>query len=208
MSIANNSNQVWAFRGSSGTTVTPLSQPGFVGEFHILAADRYAHAFMAPGETVAVTGGTGTLQWAIHPDLSAAWTFHDFALRKFDEAGETLVKRAVTGKSALRKAVWTCSKAVYDVGAQVPGIIESPSYDPAEQIRTGLGMGASSGQCAASWRSAEREADNARLAPWSKLVGDVDDGLRPSAHLGRQAASLKMAVQGTLPRICAVFPRC
>jgi hypothetical protein len=36
----------------------------------------------------------------------------------------------------------------------------------------------------------------------------VDLALKPAAELSEKATFLKKAVQGTLPLICKVFPRC
>ncbi len=209
LSLTNNSDLIWGFYDpSAASSIQPLTQSGAVAEFHVLAHSMYPYAFMAPSETVSVQGGVDKLEWAIHPELSAAWTTNDFLLKQLRKKSEAAAKLAFTEKSASRKMMWDCTKAVYEIGAAAPGIIQSSSYDPAEQISTGLGLAASTGTCARSWNLAERESGSTRVSTWAQLADEAGSALKPAAELGEKSSFLKKAVLGTLPLICKVYTRC
>jgi hypothetical protein len=124
VSLTNKSDLVWAFHDSvQASSVTSQSQDIAITEFHLISRNMYQYAFMAPGEEVDIGGSTASLEWAIHPELSAAWTANDFLLEQLKKKGDAAFRLAVTGKSASRQAVWDCTKAVYDVGAKTPEII-------------------------------------------------------------------------------------
>jgi hypothetical protein len=209
LSLTNNSDLIWGFYDpSAASSIQPLTQSGAVAEFHVLAHSLYPYAFMAPSETVSVQGGVDNLEWAIHPELSAAWTTNDFLLKQLGKKSEAAAKLAFTENSASRKMMWDCTKAVYEIGVAAPRIIQSSSYDPAEQISTGLGLATPTGTCARSWNAAERESGSARVSTWAQLADEAGSALKPAAELGEKSSFLKKAVLGTLPLICKVYTRC
>ena len=208
MSITNNSDMVWAFHDSApATEIRPQVQDAAIFEFHTLAKTVYPYGFMAPKEQVSVDGGSTTVEWAIHPELSAAWTANGFLLKQISKKGSDALRAAMAGDSATRRAIWDCTTAVFNVGAAVPKIIESPQYDPAEQISTGLGIVTSSGPCAKSWTAAEREAGTAKMSSWRQIVQETSSALKPAEELAEKSAHLKVAVTGTLPLIRKLFHR-
>lgn len=209
VTLTNNSDQVWVFRHSAGAplTITPVAQKVEAEEFHLLAASLYQYAFMTPGEQVSYANDTGTLSWAIHPELSAAWIANEFLLDELKKRGEAALKAAYTRDSASRNAVWTCTRAVYNVGIKVPEAITSPDYDPSQLLTAGLGTATSTGECARAWRAAELEVGTARVAPWSQVADELGTALQPAAQLDERLGNLKKAVRATVPLICKTLGR-
>jgi hypothetical protein len=211
MTLTNKSDQVWAFYDSSPTptTITPVEQKVEVEEFHLVASslNLYPYPFMAPGEQVSSTSGAGTLALAIHPELSAAWVANEFLLGELKKRGEAALKSALTGNSATRNAVWTCTKAVYNAGFKVPEAITSPDYDPSKLLTVGLGTATSGGECARAWTAAECLAGATGVAPWAQVADEVDIALKPAAELHERMGTLEKAVKATAPLICQVLRR-
>ncbi|MCX8453707.1 hypothetical protein [Paenarthrobacter ureafaciens] len=206
VSLTNNSDMVWAIFSTRQANVRSIARNPTVVEFHLLADKLYPYGFMAPKETISVDAGPESLDWFVHPELTAAWTTNAFLLKQIAKKGEAALQRALTGASKARQAVWACTKGVYDVGTAVPKLISSPEYDPAEQITTGLGIANAAGTCGTAWTAAEKEAGTAPR--WTQVVDETHNALKPAGELAEKSSNLKNGVKAFLPLICKWLPRC
>lgn len=210
VSLTNKSDMVWAFY--SDPPVNPSSQEPQqkVQEFHALASvSMYSYSFMAPTETISVDSPPASFQWVVHPDLSLAWMANEFVLKQVVKKTTSALRSAVTSGSAVRQAVWDCTKAVYDIAVKVPKVF-SPQYDPTELLKQGLGIATSSGTCGSSWAAAEKEAAAAAapLPSFLQVSEEARNALKSSGELAKKSGSLLEAVVATAKSGCKASNRC
>lgn len=202
MSLTNNSDVVWALY-SPGSAHTEKDD-AYVVEFHTLAASFYPYGFMAPNETVSLDAGPESVEWIIEPDLTTTWNANAFLLKQLTKKGLDALRTALTGKSAARQAVWDCTKGVYDVAHAVPKL-RSPQYDPAQQISEVLGVATTTGKCATSWLTAQREVST--VPPWTQIVDETHNALKPAGELAEKSSTVKEVVNIFASLFCKVSPR-
>ncbi|MDE8670571.1 hypothetical protein PY310_18485 [Pseudarthrobacter sp. H3Y2-7] len=210
VSLTNKSDMVWAFYSDSAVNVSQEAAELKVKEFHALAsAGMYAYTFMAPSETISVDSPPASFEWVIHPDLSLAWMTNDFVLKQVGKKTPSALRSALTSGSAVRQAVWDCTKAVYDLALQVPRVL-SPQYDPAELIKQGLGIATSSGKCGSSWAAAEKEAAAvaAPLPSFVQMGEEARNALKGSGELAEKSGSLLKGVVALEKSVCKASTRC
>ncbi|MBT2568553.1 hypothetical protein J7I84_19040 [Arthrobacter sp. ISL-85] len=206
VTLTNKSDMVWVFYADTPVYPSQVAAEPEVQEFHALAsAGMYAYSFMAPSETVRVDSPPDSFEWAIHPDLSLAWMTNEFVLKQAAAA----LKKGATSGSAVRKAVWDCTKAVYDAAVKVPKVL-SPQYDPGELLKQGLGVATSSGTCGASWAAAEKEAaaTAAPLPSFNQVGEEARNALKGSGELAQKSEGLLEGLAATAKSICKASPRC
>ncbi|MHA7268728.1 hypothetical protein ACX80Q_02985 [Arthrobacter sp. HLT1-20] len=207
MSLTNNSDMVWAIYSESTAKVDTVSPAPTVTEFHTITDSLTPDRFMVPKETISINAARQVVEWAIHPEFSAAWTANAFLLKQITKTGESALKKALTGTSAVRRAVWACTKGVYDAGTAALKLTGYQQYDPAEQIATGFGILNSAGTCGTAWAAAaEREAGT--TPRWALVVEETHIALAPAGELAERSSSLKSGVKTFLPLICKWVPRC
>ncbi|MDD0857205.1 hypothetical protein NHF46_04200 [Arthrobacter alpinus] len=206
--LTNYSDQVWAFSNSSSTTwITSATQSLAIGAFHSGFKNEYDGPFMVPGESVSAATGTDTLEWAIHPALSVAWTAQEFLLDTVKEKGTEALRTAMTEGSASRQAVWDCTVAVYDAGKIAQNHLKTTTYEPDQQIKDGWGLASDTGSCVDSWDNAFKKSGETKIPAWSQFSDDALKALDPAAELGQKSANLKNAVWKTASRICTILPK-
>lgn len=204
MSLTNNSEMVWGFTDSfpverlkTGTRSAEIAQ------FHNNIQPIYSNAFMTPGESLTVIGGAGALAWAIHPELSLAWTANAYVMGQFQAKSQAAVRTAMTEGSPTHKVVWDCTVAVFNAGAE--NLLTTPSYDPAQPFKDGWDLGNSTGECVDSWNSAVKEVGETKIPKWAEFSHNAGLALEPTAELGMKSTNLKNAAIGTRPLICATL---
>ncbi len=209
ISLQNYSEMVWAFSDSfPAPLITADKRSPEVALFHTTFPSYYSTTYMVPGEIVTVNGADQSLSWAIHPDLSVAWTGSSFILKKFNEYGMDALDEIMAEGSPTHQAFWDCTHALYDTGAQVHKTLTTVDYDPLEQLKNGWDLSNSAGTCATSWKSAARESRQAKIPPWSAFTDDAYRALEPGAGLSTKMTGLKAAVVETGKRICLVLRGC
>lgn len=210
VSLTNKSDMVWAFYSDSAVNTSQEEAELKVKEFHALAsAGMYSYSFMAPTETISVDSPPASFEWVIYPDLSVAWMTNDFVLKQVVKKATSALRSAVTSGSAVRQAVWDCTKAVYDLAVNVPKVL-SPEYDPAELLKRGLGIATSSGKCGSSWAAAEKESAAAAtpLPSFLQVGEEARNALKGSGELAVKSGSLLKGVVALEKSVCKASSRC
>lgn len=206
VSLTNNSEMVWGFAESFPTErLKTGTRSAEVAQFHNAIQSVYSSAFMAPGESITVIGGGESLAWAIHPELSLAWTANTYVMEQFQAKSLAAVRTAMTDGSPTHKVVWDCTVAVFDAGAGAEELLTTPDYDPAQLFTAGWDLASSSGPCVDSWKSAAKEVGEAKIPKWSQFLDNASLALEPTAELGVKSTNLKNAVLGTAPLLCAAL---
>jgi hypothetical protein len=209
VSLTNKSNMVWVFQADSPVSIYQEEADLKVKEFHALAlAGMYSLGFMAPTETIYVNSPPDSFEWVIHPDLSLAWMTNELVLKQVIKKTTAALKSAFTSGSAVRKAVWDCTKAVYDVAVKVPQIL-SPQYDPAGLLKQGLGIATSSGTCGMSWAAAEKEvAASAPLPSFVQVSEEARIASRGTGEFAEKSGVLLRGIKALARPICRATHRC
>lgn len=209
--LTNKSNVVWVFLDSAASTAITVEKPTLSAA--VFRARFAAQPIVTPGETVKITGDTTGLEWVIHPELSTTWAAYDHLYKVLQKEGKAAVKAAVTANSPTRKAVWTCTEAVYSTSVSLRDSVFSENYRPEEHIRAGLGIAASTGACARDWSDAAADRAPKVASPplrWEQVAGNVERALQESGPLGKQTLQLKSIAQtapGLLARLCSASSR-
>ncbi|WP_307427615.1 hypothetical protein [Pseudarthrobacter defluvii] len=180
-----------------------------VKEFHALTqAGMDSRGFMAPAETIYVDSPPASFGWVINPDLSLAWMTNEFVIKQVVKKTTAALKSAYTSGSAVRKAVWDCTKAVYDVALKVPQIL-SPQYDPAELLKQGLDIATSSGTCGMSWAAAEKEvAASAPIPSFLQMSEEARAASKAGGEFAGMSADLLRGMKALARPVCRATHRC
>lgn len=195
--LINNSDAVWYFTVDSGTGFSTVDSEEGATSFREFV-DYNLHPeyeYIAPTETRLIP--TGRVEYHIDRALTKTWLAHDIYLTTISAYSKAASKRAFTNGSKSKQAVFDCTLAFWTV-ARTDQLSTTP-VESEQQVLDLLGIAASSGSCANSWRAAELEAGHQRFPTWSENVakaGTIADNMT-KVHTG----------WGWVRTFCAGVPR-
>jgi hypothetical protein len=186
--LVNESDAVWLITTTTaGATYDPVSSSLRARSF-LAIANQYATAILSPESSVLVHADPASVEWTLHPGLSAMWLGHDWLADTVERVSQAQLTSMLSGNSTRRRALIECSLTAYQVAGETGSGLQG--RDPAEQLLFGMGVLAGVTHCESLWRQADEEAtrvfgrtatwgdDVARLAEDARLLSEGDDLLR------------------------------
>jgi len=169
--LVNDSPVAWTV-SANGRDVVQLTDDLEATSYRTAVVPPWPSTVLAPNTSVRVDAPPASIEWALSPELTAAWLVHDrlaeqvkiYGIAQYDEL-------LMVNPSLRRQAMVTCSIAAYDAAGKGAKALNGAS--PTKQLLHAIGVGGRSTECAHAWRQADIE-ELRRFAATATWGGDVE----------------------------------